>query len=75
MKINTNDLKQWLQAEKIEEKENGVYIKFDKINEAEFDFICEEYTCKRLSDNELLMPTEEFEILINVYESSKIKWN
>lgn len=75
MKFDMNDFKKWLQAEEIAVVENGIYIKFSELGKEEFKFICEYYEGKALSDTELIMPNKEYEILIEVYKDSLIKWN
>ena len=63
----------WLDAEKIDEQENGVYVTL-KNNNVTMNVLIEDYDAKKISDFKLLMSKDEFEILKEVYEDSLISW-
>lgn len=64
----------WLDAEKIDEQENGVYVTLKNNNAGTMNILIEDYDAKKISDFKLLMSKDEFEILKEVYEDSLISW-
>lgn len=66
----------WLNAEKIEEQENGVYIKLKNHKNIEeySQLLIESYDCRKISEMEFIMSKEEFEALKQVYQSSLTSW-
>ena len=64
----------WLDAEKIDEQENGVYVTLKNNNTGTMNVLIEDYDAKKISDFELVMSKDEFEVLKGVYEDSLISW-
>ena len=64
----------WLDAEKIDEQENGVYVTLKNNSVETMNVLIEDYDAKKISDFKLLMSKDEFEVLKEVYEGSLISW-